>query len=95
MPSNRTRTARTPVPPISPDLWARLTDALTPDDPDWYKDYFAAITFDDNEGSIWRQHRAKVLATWPRGSRPRLWWKHDAPSIAAGDWPADLPPRNP
>jgi len=39
---------------------------------------------------LWRSHGASVLTEWieaRRGSRPRTWWRFDAPRMAAGMFP--------
>lgn len=49
----------------------------------WHHDWFQVFTDDEHEQAAWEHFRAELLADWIRerpGTRPRPWWKFDAPA---------------
>jgi hypothetical protein len=62
---------------LSEEDWAYLTDQIS-----------CPLVRGDAE--LWPRWRAVVPDWWVRefpGTRPRLWWNHDAPRQPAGRWP--------
>jgi hypothetical protein len=73
---------------ISGTAWAFLCDEPRPanaDSAEWWALEADEPLFsrDGRTGAeLWREHRAAVLAWWVGehpGTRPRWWWRHDAP----------------
>jgi hypothetical protein len=73
---------------VSEDEWKFLMDETAGVDP--WTDYFLEYDYAGSLGKIWDEHGASVLAEWIEarpGSRPRTWWRFDAPRMAAGMFP--------
>lgn len=76
---------------MSPGAWAYLTDGTPPEDERQKRDWVALAYFGSihvtpqvliRVGSLWWENRDRILAEWIRerpGSRPRCWWRFDAP----------------
>jgi hypothetical protein len=76
MPTNRKRRPRKRKAACSPELEAKLFDLPKP------KDVNPFAWLHDPTEAEWEEHRARVLARWTRtkpGTRPKTWWKFDAP----------------
>lgn len=79
---SRQNRPRQVAPAISTTEWAFLCDAPRPENADVFRWSELAR---DSEGSalaLWRQYGATVLEWWcveRPGTRPSLWWRHDAP----------------
>lgn len=82
MPTNRKPIGRGQRAPgrVPCGLWSLLTDQ--PYDPLADDEGGRLTTFVVDHGTLWNAHRAVVLAWWVREhplTRPRLWWKFEAP----------------
>ena len=77
MPSTRTRTKRGAKLSLMPDVWAYLTDEIGE-----YDSLLIITLSDDERLKIWSEYRDDILDKWIEqrpGTRPRLWWRFDAP----------------
>lgn len=74
-------------------VWAFLTDQPMPEQDGTDRDDYIGLEFFGNVvrggprdlvriGEVWASHRGTVLGEWPDarpGTRPRCWWRFDAP----------------
>lgn len=87
--------ARSGVGVISEAAWAYLNDALSDDiGTGWERWSLEAEQSIFQKGlsatALWKQHGESVLARWRDthpGTRPALWWRHNAPRQPLGVYP--------
>jgi hypothetical protein len=67
--------------PMTPGLWAYLTDAEWPAEVSYFE-WFAHECNDDETRCHWKANRDPILTNWIKtkpGTRPRCWWRFEAP----------------
>jgi hypothetical protein len=74
---------------ISDAVWAYLNDQAIPDDDSETKFAIILLEAGDGEGlrELWGRARGEVITGWTKdhdGTRPRAWWRFDAPRQLLG-----------
>ncbi len=83
MPTKRTRISRNILPQVSPEKLFFLSDGLFGENLE-RESYELFLVQGDNNArhALWSEHREEILKAWiieRPGTRPRLWWRYDAP----------------